>query len=328
MTSQYHCCRYKKRPKAQHFSSHWHLGSTQETSLSLGTAPFVSEKKSLAKDPWRLKWKMDAKIFTCRRLIQTMSIKTWRQKRHTLRKGERTTPDFKTPDFFVHVGLLYRCHSLCTRWAFIHLLFRLKCHLYYKGTPYLLIRNDPSIPTSPTCPQQETLITFLSTHFCPHAFCLHFCLLYALLPSPREGVVDLWGMQSTWNLSICHHCTLHFQPCWTTYSFSTLSYILILGSLHMQSLLSGCFSSSLLMWVISWSSFRSSLRCLLPQELSHTRSRTTSGTHNTQCLTYHSPGYPLYEHLLFIPISSRLWPPWGQGMGRSSLSLSCQIPST
>ena len=218
------------------------------------------------------------------------------------------------------MGLLYRCHSLCTRWAFIHLLFSLKCHLYYKGTPYLLIRNDSSIPTSPTRPQQGP-----SLHFCPHIFASYM----PFYPHwPREGVVDLWGMQSTWNLSICHHCTLHFQPCWTTYSFSTLSYILILGSLHMQSLLSGCFSSSILIWVISWSSFRSSLRCLLPQELSHTRSRTTSDTHNTQCLTYHSPGYPLYEHLLFIPISSRLWPPWGQGMGQSSLSLSCQTPRT
>lgn len=173
-----------------------------------------------------------------------------------------------------------------------------------------------------------------SLHFCPHIFApTHFAPIFACyMPFyphwPREGVVDLWGMQFTWNLSICHHCTLHFQPCWTTYSFSTLSYILILGSLHMQSLLSGCFSSSFLIWVISWSSFRSSLRCLLLQELSHTRSRTISGTHNIQCWTYHSPGYLLYKHLLFIPLSSRLWPPWGQGMGQSSLSLSCQTPST
>ena len=95
------------------------LPPLRRPSLSLGQAPFVSEKKSLAQDHWRLKWTVDEKIHTCKRLIWTMFIITWKQKSHTLRGGWGTSPDIPA---FVHVGLLSGYHSLCTRWASMHLL--------------------------------------------------------------------------------------------------------------------------------------------------------------------------------------------------------------
>lgn len=50
--------------------------------MSPGQAPFVSKEKSLVQGQWRLKWALEAKIRTCRRLIRTRFIITWKQKHH------------------------------------------------------------------------------------------------------------------------------------------------------------------------------------------------------------------------------------------------------
>lgn len=116
----------------------------------------------MAQELRSLKWALETKIHTCRRLIWTTFIITWNEQ--VANKGSgRTIPGIPC------IGVMW--DSCLDSFPYVYQVsieayskMRRKCHIHYEGFLDLSIKNDTSPSTYPACPQQKIHIyvyTFL-----------------------------------------------------------------------------------------------------------------------------------------------------------------------